>query len=79
MRKFIFQFQGRQVNQQGTFGTFTLTVEDATVEDALLKVYDTHEHISLMSIVECVGDTAIVIKKKNQVMTFKNGKMELFD
>lgn len=46
MHKFRVSFNGRKIGAIGLFGFHIVEVEAETPEDAALKAYDTHEHIS---------------------------------
>lgn len=48
MKRFTFEFIGRQRGALGINSHFVVTVEAETEEDARLKLYDTHEHISVL-------------------------------
>ena len=50
MKEYKFQFEGRQVGAIGTFSGFAKTVESDSLENAILKLYDTHEHISKLKV-----------------------------
>lgn len=43
--KYRVTFTGRKVGAIGIFQAFTVEVEANNAKDALMKVYDTHEHI----------------------------------
>lgn len=46
MDKWFIQFKGRQVGAIGTKQNYAVNVEADTPQDALLKVYNTHDHLS---------------------------------
>lgn len=43
--KYRVTFTGRKVGAIGIFQAFTVEVEANNAKDALMKVYDTHEHV----------------------------------
>lgn len=56
MNKFSFSFTGRQVNAKGYFHHCEKTVVAKNYDEAVLKLYDTHEHISglrLLGVTPC--------------------------
>jgi hypothetical protein len=52
VRKYQIAFKGRQVGALGVLSTYSKIVDGCDVEAAKLKLYDTHEHISIMTISE---------------------------
>lgn len=44
--KYEIKFFGRKIGALGVSGTYTLVVSAGSVEEARLKAYETHEHIS---------------------------------
>ena len=56
MNKYRCFFVGRQAGAQGLFGRFVVTVLANSVEEANLKLYDTHEHISMPRFQVRVGE-----------------------
>jgi len=44
--EYTIKFQGRQVGAIGIFSNFTVKVYAETPKDAILKVYETHEHLT---------------------------------
>ncbi len=49
-KKWKATFTGRPVNAKGIFSRFELSISAPTIEQARLKIYDTHEHLSEVSI-----------------------------
>lgn len=52
MKRFRIQFVGRKVGAIGIVYRHDVTVEAETPEDAVAKLYDTHEHITGLEIAE---------------------------
>lgn len=50
MNKYTFVFRGKRVGAIGAFGEFTVTVEAENETAARLKLYDTHEHITIWTV-----------------------------
>lgn len=50
MKKYTFTFTGRLTGAIGKTVKFTKTVEAENIDDAHLKLYDTHEHIKILSV-----------------------------
>ncbi len=46
MKTYELTFQGRQVGAIGAFCDFTVRISADTIENAWLRLYDTHEHIT---------------------------------
>ena len=51
MNKYNIRFKGREVGAIGILSWYEVTVEANNEEDAVLKLYDTHEHITQKTIV----------------------------
>lgn len=49
MKKYKFTFLGVKNGSIGKRQTFTVTTESENFETAKLKLYDTHEHIQILS------------------------------
>ena len=45
MKEYKFTFEGKQVGAIGAFQGFSKSVFADSIENAILKLYDTHEHI----------------------------------
>ena len=54
--KYRFVIQARLRGALGVWNTHTVTVEAADKDAARLKLYDTHEHISVLTCVEVADD-----------------------
>ena len=52
MNKYNIRFKGREVGAIGILSWYEVTVEANNEEDALFKLYDTHEHITQKTIVK---------------------------
>lgn len=50
MKKYKFQFTGVKNGSIGKRSKFTITTEAENFEDAKLKIYDTHEHITVLKV-----------------------------
>lgn len=50
MKKFTFNFLGRKNGSIGKRLKFTVTTEAEKFDDALMKLYDTHEHIHVLKV-----------------------------
>lgn len=50
MKEFKFQFVGKRVGAIGASTYYQQAVESDTLENAILKLYDTHEHISQLKV-----------------------------
>lgn len=50
MKKYKFIFLGVKNGSIGKKQRFTLTIEADNFKDAKLKMYDTHEHIQILSV-----------------------------
>ena len=51
MKTFTIQFSGRKAGAIGIFGNFEETVEANNKDEAILKLYDVYEHITILKIV----------------------------
>jgi len=52
MKKYNICFKGREVGSIGILYWYDVTVEANSEDEALLKLYDTHEHIAQQTIVK---------------------------
>lgn len=50
MKKYKFTFEGVKNGSIGKRSKFTVTTEATNFEDAKLKLYDTHEHIHILTV-----------------------------
>lgn len=50
MKEYHFTFFGKTVGAIGASSSYSKTVESDSLENAILKLYDTHEHISQLRI-----------------------------
>jgi len=50
MKKYIFKILAVKIGAIGKRQKFTLTVEAENFQNAQYKLYDTHEHISIISV-----------------------------
>jgi hypothetical protein len=50
--KYRLEFLGRKVGAIGIFYQISVTLEASTEDEARLKIYDTHEHISGLKVTE---------------------------
>lgn len=50
MTTYHISFRGREKGALGIYSNYAQTVEANTEEEAILKLYDTHEHIEVLSI-----------------------------
>lgn len=56
MKKYKFIFEGVKIGAIGKRQKFTITTEAENFESAKLKLYDTHEHIYIISVNGIKGD-----------------------
>jgi hypothetical protein len=52
MSRYRFEFYGRQVGAIGIMSNYEVEVEAETQQEAQLKLYETHEHISIKRVTE---------------------------
>jgi hypothetical protein len=50
--KYTYRFFGKEIRAIGAFSEFTVTVDAESAKDAHMKLYDTHEHLHLVRLVE---------------------------
>jgi len=50
MGKYLLKFNGRKVGAIGVFGDFKLIVNADNEKEAILKAYDTHEHLTRLTV-----------------------------
>ena len=52
MNKYTIKFNGRLVGAIGIFQDFSVTVSAESQEQAILKLYDTHDHIRIIEVIQ---------------------------
>lgn len=55
MKTYRITFSGRKIGAIGTFSTYRDTVEAENEEAAILKLYDTYEHIRIIEVATSEG------------------------
>ncbi len=55
MKRFLFEFTGREVGAIGVMQEFSVIVNADNEESARLTIYDTHEHITQLIVTELIN------------------------
>ena len=72
MKKFTFNFLGVKNGSIGKKAKFTVTTEAENFDKAMLKLYDTHEHIQVLKV------NGKAVDKDYTFAEFKEEEIELF-